>query len=313
MKKKFTRKLSPLARCIKQTGDVVAGTLLYQIQYRFQQKDTLTNRHEKAWVAQTRECWRQETGLTLKQYQRALSILKKKGLVEVILEKFHPGHRWPIAFIRLISDVGHTLHSGSECETYKALDGVPPKELGSVPPKDHGHMASVGITTKEKKYKGIEEEKNFALTGAKSHTISEDGDKEGKDKKNISKKDIEAAWLNAHALIYSDWLVSQFSGTDWHYAGMLLKKLGDDALAVVDAAVANWDGFLSKLQDEHGLYNQGDKPSLQKLANNADVAMNWWIDKKPFSAKEVSEGNNKTDDDCSLGVPISELFKKWPA
>ncbi len=63
-RRRFERKPSPLARCIEIAGDVNAGVFLYQIQYRFKQRDALMEHDGRAWVAQTADCWHTEVGLT---------------------------------------------------------------------------------------------------------------------------------------------------------------------------------------------------------------------------------------------------------
>jgi len=76
--------------CIALAGDVVTGTLLAQIVYWHlpnsagQSKGgVLCSKDGLRYIAKTREEWMAETGLTLKQYKRAIFILKAKGLVEV--------------------------------------------------------------------------------------------------------------------------------------------------------------------------------------------------------------------------------------
>ena len=41
-----------------------------------------------SWIAKTREQWMEETGLTLKQYKRAIGVLKKKGLIQIKIKRF---------------------------------------------------------------------------------------------------------------------------------------------------------------------------------------------------------------------------------
>ena len=106
----FQRNPSPQARCIEAAGDVNAGVLLYQIQYRFKLRDALLERDGRTWAAQTSDCWCTEVGLTSKQYKRALRILKDRGLIEVTHAKVRRHHRWPRAFIRLTDGTSEGLH-----------------------------------------------------------------------------------------------------------------------------------------------------------------------------------------------------------
>ena len=99
--RRFRRKPSPQAISIEEAGDVNSGVLLHQLKYRFMGKDTLSEYDDEQWVAQTGECWCEETGLTAKQYKRALRILKDRKLVEVRHHKVRPHHRSRTTFIRL--------------------------------------------------------------------------------------------------------------------------------------------------------------------------------------------------------------------
>ena len=161
-------------------------------------------------------------------------------------------------------------------------------------------MASVGITNKEKnKKKGKEQEGKVAPVGAKPPPSSGKEYKEEEDKSKVTKKDIETAWINAHGLIYPETFVSEFAGTEWNSAKLLLTKLGEDAPAVVDAVIGNWPFFVEKLECDMGLFEQGYMPNLHKIAKYADVAKSWWINGNQLTAKEVSEGKLKNIYNCS--------------
>jgi hypothetical protein len=76
--------------CIALAGDVVTGTLLAQIVFWSLPDATgkpkggiLCREDGHRYIAKTRVQWMAETGLTLKQYKRAITILKNKGIVEV--------------------------------------------------------------------------------------------------------------------------------------------------------------------------------------------------------------------------------------
>jgi len=76
--------------CIVLAGDVVTGTLLAQIVFWSLPDATgklkggiLCREDGHRYIAKTRVQWMAETGLTLKQYKRAITILKNKGIVEV--------------------------------------------------------------------------------------------------------------------------------------------------------------------------------------------------------------------------------------
>lgn len=71
----------PIAACEALAGDANAGKLLLQARYWGHRK-IRRPQDNLQWVVKTRAQWMQETNLSLNQYNRALSILKARGLVE---------------------------------------------------------------------------------------------------------------------------------------------------------------------------------------------------------------------------------------
>ena len=74
-------------------GDVVVAVLLSQIAYWCEpakngQSKLKIKRHNVYWIAKTREQWMAETGLTLKQYKRAIAALKARQIVDVKVMRF---------------------------------------------------------------------------------------------------------------------------------------------------------------------------------------------------------------------------------
>jgi len=96
-----------LTEAIRVAGDVVAGNLLAQITYwyqpdRFGKTKLRVHRNGVAWIAKTRTAWIGETGLTVAQYRRAISVLKAKGLIETRVFKFAGN---PITHLRLLRSI----------------------------------------------------------------------------------------------------------------------------------------------------------------------------------------------------------------
>jgi hypothetical protein len=91
---------------IKAGGDSVVGTLLSRIVYWHEPKGIRRStrhvfRDGVLWIAKTREEWMAETMLSLARYKRAISVLKKKQLIEVRVMRFKG---IPMTHIRLLRD-----------------------------------------------------------------------------------------------------------------------------------------------------------------------------------------------------------------
>jgi len=96
-------------RCyIDLSGDLVTGILLSQIIFWFLPSSKGRNRlrierEGKYWLAKSREEWWEECRISPKQFDRAIKILRDKGLVETRIFKFsgfptlHVWLNWPTA------------------------------------------------------------------------------------------------------------------------------------------------------------------------------------------------------------------------
>ena len=299
---KFERKPSPLAHCIEIAGDVNAGVLLSQISYRFKYEDALLPLEGKTWIAQTANCWCTETGLTPKQYKRALAILKKERLIDVTHAKVRRHQRWQTTHIRLADGFEDTSPL------------VPERTTASSPSKAHLSVAPAG--TDKLREKPTREDNKEALAptvqkaGEKRKRKKAEEDNEEKVTQLATRKEIETMWISACGAVYPDWTPTPFAGPDWNDARILIEKLGKDAPAIVDAAVANWSCFTNALERATGLYNQGNQPNLHKLATYADVAINWWRDESPTSSAQQAETVEK---DKVAQKLASEQFREWMA
>lgn len=71
---------SKIGRCIARTRTVAGGALLYRMAWWFTKAKT--DDDGALWYARSRAEWLEDTGLSLKQYNKALAELKELGLVE---------------------------------------------------------------------------------------------------------------------------------------------------------------------------------------------------------------------------------------
>jgi hypothetical protein len=78
---------------VKVGGDVIVGILLSRIVFWHEPKGIRRStrhvfRDGVLWIAKTQAEWMAECHISRKQYRRAITVLKKKGLVEVRVMKF---------------------------------------------------------------------------------------------------------------------------------------------------------------------------------------------------------------------------------
>jgi hypothetical protein len=91
-------------RCyVDIAGDLVSGVLLSQIVYwHLPNKEGKSKRQVQHkghyWIAKKRDAWWDECRMTPKQFDRASTVLKKKGLIEVQTFKFDGA---PMKHVRL--------------------------------------------------------------------------------------------------------------------------------------------------------------------------------------------------------------------
>ena len=104
-------------RCyIDAAGDLISGILLSQIVYwhlpNVKGEDKLRVSHDDGqWLAKKRDDWWQECRITPKQFDRAVKILKSKGLIEVKLAKYagNPTKHVRINWNNLIANIEQVL------------------------------------------------------------------------------------------------------------------------------------------------------------------------------------------------------------
>lgn len=105
------------------TGDLVAGALLGQILYWFGadrggQTRARIVKDGYTWIAKTRGDWHDEIRITPKQYDRAIKILKDKGLVKVTTFKFAGN---PTTHIRIVPEAINQAIDGWKASYARAL------------------------------------------------------------------------------------------------------------------------------------------------------------------------------------------------
>lgn len=132
---------------VDMTGDLIAGILFSQIMYwcmpNNEGKTKLRVRRENVlWLAKTREDWYSEIRISPKQYDRAIKILKDKGLVETKLFRFSGSPTVHIrpnldTYNRLVDEwIDNKVKEILEIESAKAIKStIFPKGKNPISPK----------------------------------------------------------------------------------------------------------------------------------------------------------------------------------
>lgn len=144
--------------CRTLAGDAVTGILLSAIVQAFLQETApKIQRCGLYWILKTREEWMADTGLTLNQYRRAISVLKTKDLVEVRVMKHEGVAR---GHVRLLQPIARFL----PVQTGKSSGWVvltQPNVLNSIDLVGTVYSGSGGTSsasTHDQKYTGKEQE-----------------------------------------------------------------------------------------------------------------------------------------------------------
>ena len=267
-------------------GNLAVASLLSQVDYWYRpSKKTglskMTARRDGVmWIAKTREEWCRETGITLKQYKRAVAILKEKGLVSTRMMHFR---RQPMTHLRLHRDV---------------LDAA----LASLEPKGTNHSCPKGPAAWPHEYqrsspKGTNplytettEETTAEITFCEGvpPVAGETGDEDGK-----TAEGIQENWKNAKEACYGDkqtqsiqsyWKSSLAQRTGQlqldltsKNAGQLKKfeqDLGQQAYPAIDYALENWWKFSKEVENQKGLKLVPEQPNLAFMVTHREVLLN---------------------------------------
>lgn len=257
---------------IPVAGDIVVAILLSQIHY-WHNKDKKGKvrlrvlKVKKLWIAKTREKWMAETGLTLKQYRRAIIVLRQKGLIEVRQMDFKG---LSVSHIRLIPQTppeaqGPLQPAAPEAHCSGEPTGLTPEVQRlqtEITDRDSGGDASragTGETNEELQEERRDpepEEERTQLDEVTVDVLANDGKIEADAMKAT---DV----LHAHTTgkvegsIHTFWqkrmelVTEKFQGGLTNRAkgqlSQLQKKLGPDMTrAVIDYALNNWWKFASR-------------------------------------------------------------------
>lgn len=225
--------------CVKIGGDLVVGSLLSQVMYWHaptkQGKSKLrVQRDGQWWIAKTREEWMAECGLTLKQYKRAVSVLKEKGLVEVKVMKFGGVAMGHLRLTRL-----------------DLLPVVAPV----VGPKGTGHLAPKGPTGWAVKDRPLIQRLQTETTVSSGATAQEPPEKKAQGlmkiedvlKKKAQEKaqpsqTLQGHWLKRMSAVYGGWQ-KPLTGKQLGQLKQLKALLGGDTISVIDYVVNYWMAF----------------------------------------------------------------------
>jgi len=297
-------------------GDLVVGSLLSQIVYWHRpdkngKSKLRVKRHGHLWIAKTRKKWMQECRLTRKQYIRALSVLKQKGLIEVRVMRFAGK---AMSHTRLLTD-----HLATALQVLwsrsNAPDSAPDVPDGDNPVSPNGTTASslldtvppsgspqqgqpytdttfsettTEITNSDGALLVAKEECKKVLTelpGVKLKTNSKAAPTCGL---GVGKTPIGELWqslMPAPAGGFQVPLTQREQGQLKYFA----QGVGEAAGAVLTYTIANWGHFAFEAKAMAGLSTCPTKPNIGYLLKHRQVAVNLYVQSIAKPAPPIQE------------------------
>ncbi|MDT8071044.1 MAG: hypothetical protein ROO76_23045 [Terriglobia bacterium] len=307
---------------IKIGGDLIVGALLSQIVFwhepnKVGKSKLRVRRQGFLWVAKTREEWMTECGITRKQYLRAMSVLKQKGLVEVRVMKFGG---IAMSHTRLLQE-----------NLQKALG------LASEGAKGQTEMTlkgTVGCTPKVQPYTEITTEITDIRTCAvncakneqektKNKQQEEEGEKTEQQEQEEKMKLLqnEAVPLSSLVSFWQSRIASvgggfqkQLTGRDRGQLKMLADKVGAQTKDVIQYAVNNWWKFATKASAMSGVGSFPTAPHIGFLLKHHAVAVNLYMgtSDKTIPPTTANQGSAELLEHNAYGSKLSVTAKEKP-
>jgi hypothetical protein len=265
-----------------------AAILLYRIQL-WMPKARVT-KHDKLWVAKSREEWGGDAKRTPKQVKTALAELKVKGFIETAQMLF--ANR-PILHVRLLEGTTHAVPKGTTHAVPKGTTLIEQEELQE---DTTGRELSLAFArslfspaiSKENKQEG-----NFGMASVADIAKLSEATKTATREKNKNLK-VDTGAKETPGALHTIWAqtmgelgehVGPMMGADGGMFKTLVAKCPPGSARVVLAfAVQNWNGFKTTLEAEYGMYKVSEKPVLPIMVKHADKLVTWWLKRQKQEA-----------------------------
>lgn len=321
-------------------GDVVVGLLLSQITYWSSPTATgesklKVQRDGVYWIAKTREQWMAETGLTLKQYKRAITVLKSRHLVAVKVMRFGGLAQ---SHLRLVQPIAHktpvapegpsgwSLRDHPNRSTYSTNREDDQIDLAQCRSRSTRARSTLDLKTLREEGRNIEIErievrevqKEEVQVSSKQVPWHRHGIRRGwmmkaadvlKTYQTPAKSSLQAFWKGRMATIHGGYQ-KPLTGKQCGQLKQLSKYLGDQTKPVIDYVLNHWWKFATQAAAAAGTSCPAD-PDIGFLLKHHAVAVNLLVPaaevKKTPPPPPVQLLAPKTDEEPVHNVSSQEL------
>jgi len=268
-------------RCQELVGHGAAAALLYRIAY-WHPRMQVTKWEEK-WIAKARDSWREECGLTPKQYRGALAKLKQVGLIET-RQGWFAGKC--IGHVRLSQNGIEKLFAAPPAAQECAEKGPsgsaqkgPPQIQEPTYKKENSPSENYGMATPS-----VKEDPGMKVTDIQSKILS--SPKLEKKHMNAGAWEVKPLHLQiAFRQLCAEHWPSHWTGTpepkemkQWKH--WIAHCGGNHPGHVLDCALNNWIDFAKVVSATAGTNLVAPKPSPGFLLQNCTTAVNFFLSRK---------------------------------
>lgn len=312
------RPLSTMCREVARSAN--AGHLLYRILFWYDR--ARVQHHDGRWIANTREWWIGDTGLTPKQYRDAITALKKRGLIKVTYRRFkglRMTHIQPIVTVEEIMAKGHTVRVGPNGHPVTpGPNGHAVYVHGEPTRKNLQKISAHGAEFKEPEMAKDGSGKGMDITKGKLGGSVNDIKKvmanhsPGKKAKKGTVSEAFEVWRDAVVETYPGTFVVAWTGKQRGMVGALMKKVPPDkVIAVLDNAVRNWIDLIVYLEENTSAFKLPVRPDLGIVVRFAQGVLDFdmGIPKKLTSSEGEAKQPNKMK---TLGDVLAKKKEKGP-
>lgn len=280
-KKPFTVQPSIYAACVELTGSPTAGGLLCQIAIRSEKKTLTDEKGETGWLALSSDQWRVLTGFSRHQYNDALGVLKKKGLIRFRRRRLSKKHVAALAWLRLSENTKSAIAEIMDREGITAFQEIPISSISEfsdnmpVPiSEETDSLIKMNISENDNDLKNVIVEK--IITGGSS--FSQDKGAQGKKKSETKKEWFEATvkeiYKNCPHLPPEPYKLQSAKALEEIKEYLEVNPAGffafcppesDPFIYALGLTIQNWEDFVSYATGYFGAYNMPKIPAIWAL------------------------------------------------